>query len=42
MNDLRLRIKLEGGKSEAVDDMIASSMSIEGDGDDQDVRQMFG
>ena len=42
VNDLRLRIKLEGGKSDAVDDMIASSMSIEGDGDEQDVRQMFG
>lgn len=29
VNDLRLRIKLEGGDSSAVDDMIADSMSLE-------------
>ncbi len=29
VNDLRLRIKLEGGNSSAVDDMIADSMSLE-------------
>ena len=31
VNDLRLRIKLEGGSSSAVDDMIANSMSLEDD-----------
>lgn len=36
VNDLRLRIKLEGGSSSAVDDMIANSMSLEEDSDDQD------
>ena len=34
VNDLRLRIKLEGGGSAAVDDMIAGSMSLEEDDDD--------
>ncbi len=34
VNDLRLRIKLEGGGSGAVDDMIADSMSLEEDDDD--------
>ena len=29
VNDLRLRIKLEGGSSSAVDDMLANSMSLE-------------
>ena len=31
INDLRLRIKLEGGNSSAVDDMITGSMSLEDD-----------
>ncbi len=31
VNDLRLRIKLEGGDSSAVDDMIAGTMSLEED-----------
>ena len=31
VNDLRLRIKLEGGTSSAVDDMVANSMSLEDD-----------
>ncbi len=36
VNDLRLRIKLEGGGGSAVDDMIADSMSLEeNDEDDQ-------
>jgi len=35
VNDLRLRIKLEGGGSSAVDDMIAGSMSLEQDEDDE-------
>ena len=39
VNDLRLRIKLEGGSSSAVDDMLANSMSLEdgseGEGDHQ-------
>ena len=34
VNDLRLRIKLEGGGSAAVDDMIADSMSLEEDDED--------
>ena len=34
VNDLRLRIKLEGGNSSAVDDMIANSMSLEEKDDD--------
>ena len=33
VNDLRLRMKLEGGSSSAVDDMIASTMSLEDDED---------
>ena len=37
VNDLRLRIKLEGGNSAAVDDMIANSMTLE-DEDDDDHR----
>ena len=36
VNDLRLRIKLEGGGSSAVDDMIANSMSLENDDSDDD------
>ena len=35
VNDLRLRIKLEGGGSAAVDDLIADSMSLEEGDDDQ-------
>jgi len=38
VNDLRLRIKLEGGGSAAVDDMIAGSMSLEETDDDDDHR----
>ncbi len=34
VNDLRLRIKLEGGNSAAVDDMIANSMTLQEDDDD--------
>lgn len=34
VNDLRLRIKLEGGGSSAVDDMIASTMTLQTDDDD--------
>lgn len=34
VNDLRLRIKLEGGNSGAVDDMIANSMTLQEDEDD--------
>jgi len=34
VNDLRLRIKLEGGDSTAADDMIANSMSLTDDDDD--------
>ena len=42
VNDLRLRIKLQGGeRSAAVDDMISNSMSLEGDDDDQP-NQMMG
>lgn len=33
VNDLRLRIKLEGGTSSAVDDMITDSMSLQDDAD---------
>jgi len=36
VNDLRLRIKLEGGNSSAVDEMIANSMSLEDDGESPD------
>jgi len=36
VNDLRLRIKLEGGGSGAVDDMIADSMTLEENDDDDD------
>jgi len=42
VNDLRLRIKLEGGNSAAVDDMIANSMSIEDDDDEPQNRMMGG
>lgn len=43
VNDLRLRIKLEGGNSQAVDDMIANSMSLEdNDDDDQGGHRMVG
>jgi len=41
VNDLRLRIKLEGGGSAAVDDMIADSMSLEED-DESDPHSMNG
>ncbi len=41
VNDLRLRIKLEGGGSAAVDDMIADSMSLE-ESDDSDPHSMNG
>jgi len=40
VNDLRLRIKLEGGGSSAVDDMIADSMSLEEDESDDDKQSM--
>ncbi len=36
VNDLRLRIKLEGGSAAAVDDMIANSMSLQDDDDEPD------
>ena len=43
INDLRLRIKLEGGNSAAVDDMLANSMSIEEDEDeDPYAKRKFG
>ncbi len=38
VNDLRLRIKLEGGNSSAVDDMIADSMTLEDNDDDDQNR----
>ncbi|PID60141.1 MAG: type IV pili twitching motility protein PilT [Gammaproteobacteria bacterium] len=41
VNDLRLRIKLEGGSSSAVDDIITGSMSIKDD-DEEDNGKMFG
>jgi len=41
VNDLRLRIKLEGGGSAAVDDMIADSMSLEED-EEPDPHSMNG
>jgi len=40
VNDLRLRIKLEGGGSGAVDDMIADSMSLEENDDDEPSTMM--
>ena len=40
VNDLRLRIKLEGGSSAAVDDMIANSMSLEDDEGGEGGQQM--
>lgn len=40
VNDLRLRIKLEAGGSSAVDDMIADSMSLEEDDDEEDKHSM--
>ena len=40
VNDLRLRIKLEGGSSSAVDDMIANSMSLEDDEGGEGGQQM--
>ena len=39
VNDLRLRIKLEGGGSGAVDDMIADSMTLEDNEDDDPYAQ---
>ncbi|MFK8081040.1 MAG: PilT/PilU family type 4a pilus ATPase [Granulosicoccus sp.] len=39
VNDLRLRIKLEGGNSSAVDDMIANSMSLEEEEDSGSKRR---
>lgn len=42
VNDLRLRIKLEGGNSSAVDDMIANSMSLEDDDDSDPGHRMAG
>jgi len=42
VNDLRLRIKLEGGGSAAVDDMIAGSMSLEDEDDDNGGQRMAG
>jgi len=41
VNDLRLRIKLEGGGGGAVDDMIADSMSLEEGEDDDDKNSMI-
>jgi len=38
VNDLRLRIKLEGGNASAVDDMIANSMSLQEEEDDSGHR----
>lgn len=35
VNDLRLRIKLAGGGSSEVDDMISNSMSLEDDDTDE-------
>jgi len=40
VNDLRLRIKLEGGGGAAVDNMIAESMSLE-DNDDDEPKEMM-
>jgi len=40
VNDLRLRIKLEGGGGAAVDNMIADSMSLEEDDDDDQAAMM--
>lgn len=42
VNDLRLRIKLEGGGSSAVDDMIAGTMSLEEDADEGAVGRRAG
>ncbi len=42
VNDLRLRIKLEGGSSSAVDDMISSSMTLEDDSDHDPGHRMVG
>ncbi|MFK7993761.1 MAG: PilT/PilU family type 4a pilus ATPase [Granulosicoccus sp.] len=42
VNDLRLRIKLEGGSSSAVDEMIANSMSLEDDDKDDNGHRMAG
>ena len=42
VNDLRLRIKLEGGGSAAVDDMIAGSMSLEEDDEEPGGMQRAG
>jgi len=39
VNDLRLRIKLEGGGAAAVDDMIANSMSLQEEGEDPNQRR---
>jgi len=44
VNDLRLRIKLEGGEGggSAVDDMIASSMTLQEEDDDDPHSQRVG
>lgn len=42
VNDLRLRIKLDGGGTAAVDDMIANSMSLEETEDDEPEQGMMG
>lgn len=42
VNDLRLRIKLEGGSGAAVDDMISSTMSLEEDTDTNPGHRMAG
>ncbi len=42
VNDLRLRIKLEGGGSAAVDDMIAGTMSLEENDDEDNGQRMAG
>jgi twitching motility protein PilU len=41
VNDLRLRIKLQGGRSEEVDDMMSESMSLEATDDDDDDDSMM-
>lgn len=42
VNDLRLRVKLEGGVSSAVDDMAASTMRLEDDDEDEEPPRMAG
>ena len=42
VNDLRLRIKLEGGGSAEIDDMIAGSMTLEDDSENDPGHRMAG